>query len=194
VYRGGMPKGRHDGPFRRRLPDAQPRACEWCSVVFTPERKYPEQRLCSLACQRAYATSLRRSQAELAKLSAWALAAKYRGTGKNPKGYIKLDGRHEHRVLAERLLGRPLRKGEIVHHMDHNPKNNDLENLMVITRSEHIRLHWPEMYAARLVSNKTRKPRLCEVAGCSNKHLARGLCSTHYAMRRRREARACLAR
>jgi hypothetical protein len=63
--------------------------------------------------------------------------------------YRKHHGRHEHRIVAERLLGRPLAKGEIVHHKDGNKHNNDPSNLEVMTQSEHMKLHWEEMRAAR---------------------------------------------
>lgn len=58
------------------------------------------------------------------------------------KTYQKCHGRHTHRVVAEQMLGRPLRKGEIVHHIDGNKRNNDPSNLMVCgSQSEHCRLH-----------------------------------------------------
>lgn len=59
----------------------------------------------------------------------------------NGKTYGKWHGRHEHRVVAEALLGRPLLPGEIVHHIDHNKRNNAPDNLLVMTQSEHARLH-----------------------------------------------------
>lgn len=67
------------------------------------------------------------------------------------KSYVKLKGRHMHRVVAERKLGRPLKKGETVHHDDRNKRNNDDSNLVVTTQSKHIRLHIREMLAARKV-------------------------------------------
>lgn len=34
-----------------------------------------------------------------------------------------------------------LKKGFVVHHIDHNHNNNDLTNLQVIPKSEHTRIH-----------------------------------------------------
>ena len=63
--------------------------------------------------------------------------------------YRKIHGRHIHRVIAEQMIGRPLIKGEIVHHIDGNKQNNDPANLQVMTQSEHMRLHFADMMAAR---------------------------------------------
>ena len=46
-----------------------------------------------------------------------------------------------HRWLMEQHLGRPLTSTEFVHHVDGNVLNNRLVNLMVMTPSEHSRLH-----------------------------------------------------
>lgn len=55
--------------------------------------------------------------------------------------YRKVDGRHEHRTVAEKKLGRKLLDEEVVHHIDGDPRNNDPANLEVLTRGEHSRLH-----------------------------------------------------
>lgn len=60
--------------------------------------------------------------------------------------YRKVHGRHEHRTVAERLLGRPLLPGEIVHHKDHDKRNNRPDNLEVMTQAEHARLHHAEKH------------------------------------------------
>ena len=63
------------------------------------------------------------------------------GTGEG-KSYEKTYGRHTHRIVAEQKLGRSLKKGEIVHHIDGNKRNNNPSNLMVMTQSEHCALHF----------------------------------------------------
>lgn len=56
------------------------------------------------------------------------------------KAYRKFYGRHEHRVAAEAMLGRPLRPGEVVHHRDGDKLNNDPMNLEVLpSQSEHTK-------------------------------------------------------
>ena len=47
----------------------------------------------------------------------------------------------QHRVIAEAVLDRRLLPHETVHHMDGNRANNRLDNLVVIDRPAHVRLH-----------------------------------------------------
>lgn len=49
-----------------------------------------------------------------------------------------------HRYLMECYLGRELKSSELVHHINNNVYDNRLENLQVVTRGEHKRLH-PEI-------------------------------------------------
>lgn len=64
-----------------------------------------------------------------------------RGKGKG-KTYPKLLGKHEHRQIVETLLGRPLKTGEVVHHLDGNKRNNDPENLVALpSQSVHCKAH-----------------------------------------------------
>lgn len=54
----------------------------------------------------------------------------------NSKGLYPL-----HRVVAENKIGRLLNDNEDVHHVDENKMNNHPDNLEVLTKAEHTRLH-----------------------------------------------------
>ncbi|WP_458796066.1 HNH endonuclease signature motif containing protein [Dehalococcoides mccartyi] len=63
------------------------------------------------------------------------------------KTYEKTYGKHTHRVVAEQLLGRPLAEGEVVHHLDGNPRNNNPDNIRVFpSQREHAEFH-AKLYA-----------------------------------------------
>jgi hypothetical protein len=47
----------------------------------------------------------------------------------------------EHRLVVEKELGRLLKPDEIIHHIDGNTLNNNLSNLLLLTKSEHTTLH-----------------------------------------------------
>jgi hypothetical protein len=49
------------------------------------------------------------------------------------RGYIR-----EHRMVMEIHLGRAIGRGEEIHHINHDTKDNRLENLQVLTRKEHL--------------------------------------------------------
>ena len=46
-----------------------------------------------------------------------------------------------HRRVAEQTIGRKLNTNEVVHHLDGDPKNNSIDNLIVLSRSKHAALH-----------------------------------------------------
>lgn len=52
-----------------------------------------------------------------------------------------------HNLVATCFL-RLLQKGEVVHHVDKNPQNNNLSNLKIISASEHSRQHNYERWAS----------------------------------------------
>lgn len=71
-----------------------------------------------------------------------------RGRGRRPTAKTRyrkklVHGRmmQAHRYLMEQHLGRRLATTEHVHHIDGNPSNNALSNLIVLTKSAHHKLH-----------------------------------------------------
>lgn len=92
--------------------------CGWCGCSFSdsPSRR---RKYCSSEC-RGF--------------------AKRCGTGYL---HTKRNGREvkAHRLVMEAHLGRPLLAHEDVHHINENKRDNRVENLAVMTRAEHARLH-----------------------------------------------------
>jgi len=68
------------------------------------------------------------------------------GTSLKKNGYIEYTrgenkGRSVHVVKMEERLGRRIKEDECVHHIDGNRSNNDENNLALMTREAHSRLH-----------------------------------------------------
>jgi hypothetical protein len=60
----------------------------------------------------------------------------------NEHGYVLTkDGQFEHRVIVEKLIGRSLKPGEEVHHINGLKWDNRKSNLALMTKEEHRRWH-----------------------------------------------------
>lgn len=67
----------------------------------------------------------------------------------------KINGKKQyvHRLVMEKTIGRPLSRNEVVHHKDGDIRNNDPENLTVMSLSEHTARH----NASRVLSAETKE-------------------------------------
>jgi hypothetical protein len=97
---------------------------------------------------RTFSAEHREAMKQAAKARGARMAA---GETVKPSGYVEVTrgphkGRGKHRVIAEQMLGRPLRADEVVHHKDRNRANNHPSNLEVMTRAAHTALHRKEQH------------------------------------------------
>lgn len=84
-------------------------------------------------------------------------------------GYV-----YEHIKVAQEFMGRRLRRGEIVHHLDGDRSNNNPKNLLVLERSQHVKLHeWIDAgapFGESLLENRVNcgKPKWEKSRECPN--------------------------
>jgi hypothetical protein len=130
------------------------KSCKHCQAGFTPKRK--EQVYCSRSCA-GHLKGISKRDKKLAPREGWS----YSRNSVDKNGYIRLyAGLHpyangrlmiaEHVMVMEAHMGRALLSHECVHHINENKQDNRLENLQLMTKSEHSREHAKETASTRI--------------------------------------------
>jgi hypothetical protein len=88
--------------------------------------------------------------------------------------YVSREGKKiaEHRLIVEQQEGRKLTSDEVVHHVNRDKSDNRPENLVVVTRAEHRRLHSGTKWKRWSTEEKLRAQKL-KAAGMSTQDIAR---------------------
>lgn len=132
--------------------------CYWITKLGTPIKKREGTTLACTNCEKPFYVpkyQIDNSRHFCSYKCYWKFRSKYYRLSKHPmwkggrsltvNGYVTIieeEGKnYEHRIVVETIIGRKLKRNEYVHHIDHDTSNNSPDNLIVLSASDHTKLH-----------------------------------------------------
>ncbi len=120
-------------------------SCPQCKKFFKP--RLSNSQFCSRQCAGTFL--LKGKTGSLSRFWKGGIHRRKLGVRRNqPSGYIEIwDGNRwigEHRQIMEKVEGRKLKRSEHVHHINGKRDDNRIENLVVLTISQHNHHHKKE--------------------------------------------------
>ena len=113
------------------------------------------------------ATEFKRGQPAKNKAPVGTVTIRHRKREPHPRAFVKIAEpnvwRERAKVVWEAAKGK-IPRGHVIHHIDRNPLNDEIDNLACLTRAEHIAEHREESADARSAGLKMawRRRRLAE--------------------------------
>lgn len=104
--------------------------CILCDKEFLPSRPAEGAMYCSYKCR-----GISDRKDRVYRAGYWCVLVADHPCS-TAQGYVRI-----HRLKMEKKIGRYLREDEVVHHIDENKGNNNIDNLQLMTISEHNRHH-----------------------------------------------------
>ena len=116
--------------------------CYICKCIFKVKPSHYDKRItCSKECYKKHCSNKKGD-----KSPNWKGGEQYHINGwkwvycpNHPNAHKNMVA--EHRLIMEKHLRRYLTSNEIVHHKDNNKLNNDILNLELTNKSEHMKIH-----------------------------------------------------
>lgn len=168
--------GQNNGHWKGGPVECQCRTCGITFHIYAASFKAGEGKYCSRKCL-----------AEAKRTWVGDRSPRWQGgTSTSVQGYIRVhsrDGNHrgEHRRIMEQIIGRALTRDEHVHHINHDRTDNRPENLVVLIKEEHLRLHAEEWRGVKKITRWTAAHERCIECGTNERpHGGQGLCRRCY--------------
>ncbi len=135
----------------KRLPLVDHGPCQACGKrILKPSCGARQWKVCDRVCR---AANMRGKRSRAFKTGTYVKDGyRHHLVPASCKKYVR-----EHRIVAEWMIGRKLRKNEVVHHVNGNGLDNRPINLQVMTISAHVTLHKTGQTHTRATKRKLRQ-------------------------------------